>query len=531
VKALNQATYDTHRLLGIYIYYRLSLALLLGLMHWTGLSKNIFGNTHPELFSNISLLYIAICILSAFLYWAKTLKAYKTHLLGLLILDFIALVLMMHAGGNLSGGLGYLLLIPMAVGSTFLRSRANIGLAAFGTILVLAMSLFKISQGETDSQSFFSAGITGVSLFVTAIAFGIFSEKIQISEYTAQKQTEQADFLELISQRIVETMRTGIIVVDRELRIQLLNHSAALMLTVNDKFSGIEGIPPIYDRLRNWQNDGIIPSSLSLKLSNNQTVQISFAPLDDPRFPSLMLFIEDTVRLNQEAQQLKLASLGRLTASIAHEIRNPLGAISHAGQLLEESPNVASSDKKLIDIIYNHSQRINFIINNILHFSRRKNANPEIINLNQWVADFKAEYLQHHPGNIKIEFKKRDVYAKIDRNHLYQIMTNLIDNGMRYSLKRIGREVVNVCIDVSEANQQPYLDIIDYGPGIRGEKLNNIFEPFFTTEDTGSGLGLYLCKELSEANQANLSYSYDVDNSVSIFKLMLSHPQRKIELE
>jgi two-component system sensor histidine kinase PilS (NtrC family) len=531
VKPLTQTATDTHRLLGIYIYYRLSLALLLGVMHWTGLSKDIFGSAYPDLFSNISLLYIAICALSAFLYWTKALKTHKTHLMGLLVCDFIALVLMMHAGGNLSGGLGYLLLIPMAVGSTFLRPRSNIGLAAFGTLLVLSMNFFNIKQGVVDSQAFFSAGLTGVSLFVTAIAFGIFSEKVQISEYTALKQTEQADFLELISQHIVETMRTGIIVVDRDLHIQLINNSAALLLNVDNRFNGIKGIPPVYEGLRNWQNDGIIPSSINLKLSNTQTIQISFAPLDDPRFPSLMLFIEDTQRLNQEAQQLKLASLGRLTASIAHEIRNPLGAISHAGQLLDESPNASASDKKLIDIIYNHSQRINFIINNILQFSRRNNATPEILNLNQWVADFKADYLQHHSGNIKIEFQQRDVYAKIDRNHLYQILTNLIDNGMRYSQKRIGREVVSIRINVTTENQRPYIEIIDYGMGIRGEKVNNIFEPFFTTEDTGSGLGLYLCKELSEANQANLSYSYDVGNSISIFKLILSHPQRRIELE
>ncbi len=528
---LTPTTNDTHRLLGIYIYYRLGLGLMLGIMHWTGLSKDVFGYARPELFTDISLLYITICTLSLMLYWANTLKAYTTHLLALLVFDFIALVIMIYASGNLTGGLGYLLLIPMAVGSTFLRGQANIGLAAFGTILVLVMSLVMINNGTGDGRSFFAAGITGVSLFVTAIAFRIFSEKVQVSQDAAQKQTDQANYLQLISQRIVETMRTGIIVVDQDLRIKLINHAAASLLTTNDKFEGVVRVTPIYDRLQIWQEDGVTPSSFTFTLSHNQSVKVSFAPLDDSLFPSMMLFVEDMQRLGQEAQQLKLASLGRLTASIAHEIRNPLGAISHAGQLLNESKNISENDHALLDIIHNHSQRINFIINNILDFSRRKSANPEMVDLNQWLIDFKAEYLQHHDGIIDIINKKPEIQAKIDPNHLYQIITNLVDNGIRYSKQAKGQSIVQICTNIQQKDQRPYIEVIDYGEGISTEKLDHIFEPFYTTEVTGSGLGLYLCKELSEANQANLSYRYDEANKNSVFRLVLSHPQRRIELQ
>jgi len=370
-----------------------------------------------------------------------------------------------------------------------------------------------------------------VALFVTAIAFNIFSEKVKISEDTAKKQTEQASYLQLISQRIVETMRTGIIVVDRDLRIQLINNAAALMLTVGNKFEGVKGIPSIYEHLYTWKEDGVLPSPFTLTLADNQTIKVSFANLNDSRFPSIMLFIDDMQRLGQEAQQLKLASLGRLTASIAHEVRNPLGAISHASQLLEESDNIKDEDQKLLTIIHNHSQRINFIINNILDFSRRKNADPETINLSHWLDDFKNEYLQHHSGSIEIITKKRNVFAKIDSTHLHQIITNLVENGMRYSLQKTEREVIQLAIDVQEKTHRPSVEVIDYGNGIDSEKIPHIFEPFYTTEITGSGLGLYLCKELSEANQANLSYYYDQKNKTSVFKLILAHPQRRIELQ
>ena len=524
-------TNNRERLLGVYIYYRLSLGLMLGIMHWTELSKNVFGDIHPKLFTYISTFYITVCTLSLLFYWGKILKIQTSHLLSVLAFDFIVLVIMIYSSGNLSGGLGYLLLIPMAVGSVFLQGKTNIGLAAFATLLVLAMSLININTGIDNSREIFSAGITGVSLFITAFAFRSFSEKVQTSEHTAKKQTEQANYLQLISQRIVENMRTGIVVIDRDLQIQLINHAAAILLTVNNRFAGVTCIKPISQCLEQWKNDGIIPSQLNVILENNQSLKISFAALEDSSFPSLMLFVDDTQKLNQEAQQLKLASLGRLTASIAHEIRNPLGAISHASQLLDESESISSDDQSLLKIIYNNSQRINFIINNILEFSRRNGANPIVININQWITDFKTEYLQHHSGNIEVSSSQENIFAKVDPNHLYQIISNLTDNGLRYSNKNIQNESLQFNIDINSKDSRPYIEIIDFGKGIPNNDRDKIFEPFFTTEITGSGLGLYLCKELSEANQANLSYLYDDEKKRSIFTLKLSHPQRKIELE
>ena len=524
-------TNDTERLLSVYIYYRLSLGLMLGTMHWTEFSKNAFGDVYPQLFTYVSIFYIGQCALSLFLYWGKILRPQTSHLLSLLIFDFISLVIMIYSSGNLSGGLGYLLLIPMAVGSTFLQGQTNIALAAFATLLVLAISLINIHTGIGNNREFFSAGITGVSLFVTAIAFRVFSEKVQTSQQAAKKQTEQANYLQLISQRIVENMRTGIIVVDRDLHIQLINNAAVILLTVNKRFEGINTIEPIYQYLEQWKNEGIIPSQLRFTLTNNQSLKISFATLEDHSFPSLMLFVEDTQKLNQEAQQLKLASLGRLTASIAHEIRNPLGAISHASQLLDESSTINEEDKNLLDIIYNNSQRINFIINNILEFSRRKHADPIVINVNQWITDFKKEYLQHHSGNIDIAAAHQEILAKVDPNHLYQIISNLTDNGLRYSKKSTQREQLQFSINNRAKDNRPYIEVINFGEGIPESDRDKIFEPFFTTEVTGSGLGLYLCKELSEANQANLNYLYDSEKKCSVFTLTLSHPQRKIELQ
>ena len=168
-------------------------------------------------------------------------------------------------------------------------------------------------------------------------------------------------------------------------------------------------------------------------------------------------------------------------------------------------------------------------INNILNFSRRENAHPKTINLNQWMEDFKHDYLQHHSGTINIIATSQNIYAEIDPNHLYQIINNLTDNGLRYSYKKNQQKILEFNIGIQQKTQRPYIDVIDFGHGIKRDERDKIFEPFYTTEATGSGLGLYLCKELSEANQAHLRYSYN--NKKSIFRLTLSHPQRRLELQ
>lgn len=510
--------------------YRLGLGIMLWIMHYTGLSQDVFGSTSPILFSDVSVIYIIICLLSLISIRSNRSMPDTAHLLTILICDVIALVLMIYASGNLTGGLGYLLLIPMAMGATFLKNQAY-ALPAFSSILVVIMTFISIEQGNASHQSLFSAGLTGVSLFVITITVRIFSDRIKVSQDTVKKQEQETQYSQLISQHIVETMRTGIIVVDTNLKIQLINRAATALLTKDNKFDNLGDIVFLYDKLFHWKTANTIPKAMTFESVNNNMLRASFSSLADKRFPSIIIFIEDLQQIKQEAQQLKLASLGRLTASIAHEIRNPLGAISHASQLLNESDTIGKNDHQLLDIIHNHSQRINFIINSILDFSRRNNAAPEVININDWLQKFRSEYLeQHNDAHIDIFTEDKAIQTTIDPNHLYQIINNLVDNGLRYNQKNTGDKNIILHVRLQEKNQCPVIDVIDNGLGIKEADIHKIFEPFYTTDIMGSGLGLYLCKELSEANQANLRYSYDKDAQKCIFSLTLAHPKRRIIL-
>jgi two-component system sensor histidine kinase PilS (NtrC family) len=226
-----------------------------------------------------------------------------------------------------------------------------------------------------------------------------------------------------------------------------------------------------------------------------------------------LIFLEDTARMAQQAQQLKLASLGRLTASIAHEIRNPLGAISHAEQLLTESTDSEAStdagDKRLLEIIHTNTARVNDIIENVLQLSRRDLSMPEDLPLKDWLQDFIQEFVHSQkcdPADVALYLEPEDCTVHMDASQLHQVLWNLCQNGLRHSQDYPGQPKLELHGGIAADSRKAFLDIIDHGPGVPPEARQNIFEPFFTTESKGSGLGLYIARELCECNQARLSY-------------------------
>jgi two-component system sensor histidine kinase PilS (NtrC family) len=241
----------------------------------------------------------------------------------------------------------------------------------------------------------------------------------------------------------------------------------------------------------------------------------------------VIVFLEDTVEIQQRAQQLKLAALGRLSASIAHEIRNPLGAISHAGQLLSESRNLDKGDTRLTDIINMQSRRMNGVIENVLELSRRKPPSPIRLNLKNWLTEFVTEFRQSMPDavDIRINVQPATTEVRVDPGQLGQALTNLAVNGLRYSKEKTGRATLAIDGGIDQSTDRPYLNVVDDGPGVPDDRVDNLFEPFFTTERTGTGLGLYITREMCEANQARVTYSRD-QRGGSCFRITFAHPDR-----
>ena len=231
--------------------------------------------------------------------------------------------------------------------------------------------------------------------------------------------------------------------------------------------------------------------------------------------------------MNARVQQSKLASLGRLSASIAHEIRNPVGAMSHAGQLLAESAGMSKDDLRLTDIIRTHAERVSNIIENVLQLSRRESSKAERFALKPWLQDFAIEFsrtLELQEGELTITDVSEDLEVRMDPSHLRQVLWNLCDNAVKYA-SETGGILVELQAGRMQRTNRPFLEILDQGHGIDPAIIDKIFEPFFTDRSGGTGLGLYISRELCELNRATLVFQPRTPGG-SIFRIVFADPDR-----
>lgn len=516
-------------LLKIYFYFRAILAFFLLGAFLIATAKNVFGALYPQLFLWTILTYLGICLFTVVFAQPRKLIHSFNRLVGSLIVDVLVLVLLIHASGGIESGLGYLLLVIVAMAGIFIRGQLGIAFAAMTSLLVIAETLYLFQLQHIGSKGLFSAGVLGVLLFCTAYAFQLLTEKLRTSNEEVVAQAAFAAHLQRLAQAIVARMRTGIIVVDNNNRIELINDSALRLLDLsleNDyRDLGLATISPLANLVNNWQKNPQNGLPQVLELRAGQQARVSLSTLELGASTRTVIYIEDHRVMTQQAQQLKLASLGRLTASIAHEIRNPLGAISHAAQLLAESPTISASDKRLTEIIHQHSQRVNQIVESTLALSRRKEPQPETFDLNHWLPRFVNQYRTGQNVIIDMEIADEPHLVKMDQTHLSQVLTNLLDNGLRHSRLFTGVAKVQLNVHKSPNDDISYLEVVDFGSGIANDQLVHIFDPFYTTEDRGSGLGLYISKELCEVNQASLHY-HRTAQGLSCFRIDFSHFQR-----
>lgn len=428
-----------------------------------------------------------------------------------------------------------------------LRERTVVLLAAITSMIVIAEGLYRYLLLIPENRSLFSSALLGTLAFVTAIVFHYFSQKLRTSEVEAIAQAEHIAHLQRLAQLILERMRTGIMVLNKNQEIALYNKAAMRLLDLpadKQDIRHLSQLPELFDKWNSWKEGHPDHSPLlSLPKQVTSEIKVNFAELEPGNeSEDYLVFLEDVRSLHQQAQHLKLASLGRLTASIAHEIRNPLGAISHASQLLSES-QLNETDHRLLEMIQNHSKRVNSIIENILQLSRRRASQPEKVDLRKWLPHFINEYKYsiQDKADVTIDFIEKNIddklhpepddagrnklEAKFDTGQLQQVLTNLCDNGLRYTQIRDGKATLRIETGTDKLQQQPYIRVIDYGKGIAADIVEHLFEPFFTTENTGSGLGLYICKELCEANQAFINYQFTPEGE-SCFHIQLSHPEK-----
>jgi len=518
------------RPLAYFNYYRIVLSGLFIVLFLIGPTPSLLGSYQPAIFIGTASFYLLFAIVSAYGIYARR-WPFNLQISSQILVDIIAITLLMHSSGGLTTGLGILMVIAIAASSIILAGELALLYAAIASMAILTEQVYAHLNNTFVTTSYTQAGILGATCFTTALLSHILAKRIRKTEALAARRGFDLANMEQVNEHIIQNMDMGIIVVDENLNTLLVNESAWYFV----------GMPMLGKQVRLTEISTELTNQL-ICWKNKPDCEIKpFRPHSDaadilPRFTSLgheqnnstLITLEDSTVVTQQLQQMKLASLGRLTASIAHEIRNPLGAISHAAQLLQESNALEGADYRLSEIIQNHSIRMNTIVENILQLSRRDNSHPKIIELKAWVNDFVKEFCVNEAieeSCISVDIEPPNTMIQIDTSHLQQILWNLCQNAVKYGHKADGSLYIALRGGITEESIGPFLDIIDSGEGISPDISDQIFEPFFTTANEGTGLGLYITKELCECNKARLSY-HVVPTGGSCFRLSFADPRR-----
>ncbi|NOS89380.1 MAG: HAMP domain-containing histidine kinase [Methylococcaceae bacterium] len=505
-------------LLRVYLSYRLILAsLFLGVMYsqWGG---SLISVSNRPLFFYTSHGYLAVSLLSAVcVAWRWT--AYSVQAQLLLFSDIFLLTLIMHASGGVNSGMGALLGVAIASGGLLIGGRCAMSFAALASLMVLAEQVVNGIKGGASPSSYTYAGMLGASFFTIALLSHILAKRSEQTLQLADQQKHTIIKLEELNRYIIQHLQSGIIITNKSQQVQMANDAALRLLAWSVMPINLSVVSAqLALAFAAWIGDPA-RDSLILQRPDQADIHCRFIPLPTGQAFFYMVVFEDIALYHQRVQQSKLASLGRLTASIAHEIRNPLGAISHAGQLLSESPDLPVEDQRLTRIIETNSKRVNHIIEDILQLSKRTDSRREKIYLKPWLAHYMRNFLMANGlGLAAFDLLQRDdtLCVLIDPNHLKQILDNLCQNALRYGKPELGA----ITLQVRYVRNMPCIDVLDNGPGLATEQIKHLFEPFFTTSSSGAGLGLYISKELAELNQAKLSYHLSNENR-SCFRLCL----------
>jgi two-component system sensor histidine kinase PilS (NtrC family) len=499
-------------------------------MHWTSLryfvlyrcciAGLLFASSlfHPSAFSilspdpgyvhlSVTGLYLLATTLSFVgLYFYR--QRFNLQLTAHVLVDVLVLTLLMHTGGGLRSGLGAMLLVTLAGAGIVGQGRLVLLFAAVATLAVLFEQSYRAMMVDLDMVDFFQAGLYSAGFFAVAISARLLARRVISNEDLARKRGVDLRNQILVSQRVIEEMQDGVLVLGRNGSVKQHNPRAEQLLGLGD---------PAERKLANYSTELARGFSAWCQRASDEPMVVR-APASGmqlrARFVStdssesdVLVFLEDMGRLQEQARQIKLAALGRLTANIAHEIRNPLSAINHAGELMRED-SLGPTNDRLLRIVLDNTQRVERIVSDVLELGRRDRAHREHIDLRQTLPILVEEYTLKEnvaAGVVRFEFAglARLVF---DRSHFHQVLWNLLGNALRHSRRMAG----SICLRVQNGGREGWVDVhvIDDGEGVDARYSEQIFEPFFTTHNRGTGLGLYIARELCEANGARLDLMY-----------------------
>lgn len=517
--------------LGLFNLYRVLVAVVFLILFATGVAPAILGRLHPQLFLGVTLVYLALGLM-----WGvaghRRWPAFRLQVYLQAGVDIAAIALLTHASGGVTSGFGMLLVAALGGISLLVPGRAAVFFAALASISLLLMETYGQLAGVYTTSAYTQAGILGAVLFATSLLAFTLARRARESEDLAVRRGIDLANLAELNEHIIERMQSGVIVVDDEGDIRLMNEAAWALLgdpLVRNPFKLAEVCPALWGLVQEWRQDQR-PGPYTLPAGDGipTELQVRLTRLGSGERLATLVFIEDTAEVRNKLQEVKLASLGRLTASIAHEIRNPLGAISHAAQLMAESPELAAEDQRLLEIIQTHARRMNGVVRNVLQLSRREVPSSERIALRPWLEELAGSFVHHEhlpAGTLSVHVDPPETEVRFDPGQLHQVLWNLCANAVKYGTGEDRNTPIEIRAGLGEGGRRAYLEVVDHGPGIPPAERERLFEPFFTTSPSGTGLGLYIARQLCENNGGRLDY-VPVPTGGSCFRIELPEASR-----
>jgi two-component system, NtrC family, sensor histidine kinase PilS len=478
---------DTARIVGVLGAY---FALAISLVAWTLLSRSRFG------------LQI----------WAH------------MAVDLLMISLLVTLGGGMRGGVFIFYLLPLAEASLSLPSVGAFFVCSIAALVLLGDEVMRALGGDPGGAQMFQAGVVGAALFGITGLLRLLSTRLSRQEQLARARGRELDSQLQINRLVISQMEQGVIVADSSTRVRANNRTARMMLgfgpdaqLTGRRLLELESAQEVASAFQHWlesveqgaaraQSDIVIKRREAAPAGPERRLRVRFArPAFQPS-EEYVIFLEDLQAIEERAQRLKLAAMGRLTASIAHEIRNPLAAISQAGQLLEEDVR-DPLHKRLASIVRENTRRLNRLVEDVLRAARRDSPLSDEFDLFQFCAAWLAEFVRDRglsDDAIRL-VAQPGLVIRFEQNHLRQVLFNLIDNALRYCSGQPGS--IEIRAEPPGERAPVRLWVFDDGPGVAATDRDSMFEPFFTTHTRGTGLGLYLAREFCIANGIDLSYT------------------------
>ncbi len=506
--AFGDATDTYWRSLFFFNSYRAVVAVVLLAASLIFGDRLAFGSTNSALYQYFSAGYV---LLSAVWFVLIASRRHFHWQLGLEVgADIVIIVVLMYASGGISSGLGLLLLSALAAAGLISRGRLTLFYASLASIAVLIEQTAQVLMHSAQITQYVQAGFLSIGYFATAwVAHTLAKYLVATEQLAAQREIDLAS-MEEVSQLVIQDMDDGVLVVDENGVIRQYNARVEEMLGPlrRQRRNRLlkDYAPSLAQRLEEWRRNPVAGFNPASTIVQSEKVSARFVPVGLNRNVGAVIFLEDLTRIEAQARQMKLAALGRLTANIAHEIRNPLSAISHATELLQEEPAINGTVKRLLTIIRDNTLRLDRMINDVLKLNRGERAHREVFALGEFLQTFVEQFCQIEklPADVMTLELAADPKIAFDQSHLNQIMWNLCRNAVRHCRREKGS--IRIAVDVIGGGDIVKLDVVDDGPGVPPAVRNQLFEPFFTTVNSGTGLGLYIAREICAANDATLDY-------------------------